>query len=131
MPELLLPPGRRFLPRRKRLGVNRHLDKTRPRRGRTPEPGMLRREVPGARAAHGEPGHIGTVHVDRIVRFHGGDGFKDIDLATELLGVAEPAIWNESERVARRKLRGTGLALSHEGEFAPLLTAAKSPHHHA
>ena len=70
-------------------------------RGGQPRARIVHRELPAARAAHGEPADRDPVVVDRQQRFYVRDRLQHVDFASELEGVAVAAVGMEHDRVSR------------------------------
>ena len=66
----------------------------------------MRAEVPGGGAAHAEAADQGAVLIDGVLALDGVEGFEEIDLAGEAVGVAEAAVEVEHDGVARREFAG-------------------------
>ncbi len=127
MPEFLFPLGRHFLELEEFLGFA----EAGARRDGGPEAGVVGAEAPGGGATHAEAADEGAVLVDRVLAFHGIEGFEEIDFAGEAVGVAEAAVEVQHDGVARREFAGGALAAGKEVDFAEGFVAAVKPGIHA
>ena len=87
----------------------------------------MHRELPAARAAHGEPADRDPVVVDRQQRLHVGDRLQHVDFAGELEGVAVAAVGMEHDRVGRDDRARITEPLVKELHLADLLAPAVQP----
>ena len=79
------------------------LAETRAGRDRGPEAGVMRAEVPGGRASHAETADEDAVLVHSVVPLHVVEGFEQIDLAGQFVGVAVAAVKVQHDRVGWRE----------------------------
>ena len=83
--------------------------------------------MPDGGAAHAEAAHQQSIVVNRILPADGGEGFKQVDLAGELVGVAVAAVEVKNDRVAGRELTGLRHPFAEEIHLAQLFGAPVEP----
>src|SRR5258708_5766752 len=128
-PERLLPRSARLAAGSECVGEDRRLGEPSAWRGRTPQTGEVRGEVPDTAAAHRKTGDGDAQGIDIVACAGGGERLEDVDFAGELRGVAEATIGNDAEGVFRDDLRRAGLALGEGGELGAFLAATEEPDH--
>ncbi len=125
-PKLLFPPcGLGFLG--ENVLINGGFRKSGARGGRGPDARVMRRHVPGRRAAHRETADGDAVVVDAIAALGVFEGLEGVDLPGELHGVAIAAVGMQDEGVLGRELPGFGLSLGDEPHFAQLVVPPMVP----
>src|SRR5205814_7979476 len=127
MPELFLIPWRPWL-LLEGLGINGCLSKTRSRRSRRPEAGMMRRQMPRARATHRKAADRNPFFVDRILRLHMFDPFEHIGLPRKLKRVAEPAIRVQHDCICGSEIAQGALAVANKFQLGQPIVATMQPY---
>src|SRR5690349_10735540 len=99
----------RLVRRARELLKNKCIHESRPGRCGRPEPGMVRRQMPCCRSAHGEPSDTDAILIDRIVRAHIFQRLKSIHFPGEFIRVAIAPVWMEHESVRGGELAAAAL----------------------
>ncbi len=127
IPECLLPRHRLQLFLLKHFQELRRLGESCSGIGRKPAIGIMRRELPAGRAAHGKTSHADAVFINSVTLLHILQSFQDVDFARELERVAIATVGMQHDRVIRSKLTGVLHAVPQEIHFAQLFASPVKP----
>ena len=95
--------------------------------GGEPAIGVMHRELPRRSAAHREAADGDAVFIDAAPLFDRVEGFQDVDLAREFVGVAIAAVRVQDDGVFRRVLAEIAGAVVDEIQLAQRFAAAMKP----
>ena len=127
LPERLLPRGKLRAVRAELL-VLRRLREARARRDHRPHAGMMRAQMPRARATHREAAQREAAVIDAIRFLHLRQRLEDIRLARELEGVAVATVGMQDQRVGGRELAKRLHAVGDEFQLSEIIVAPVQPH---